>query len=293
MLKLPSKEYLESVKLIAGLIQAAVIVIGILVSFLYCAAETITPSGLSLGDVFSIVIITLGFGIVVMLGSAYGMFAAVFPLQCLLWLAEHRNRQPIQRIEIIPSLQGKWTAFMSASLLAIFLLLIYAVHGKNLPDFSAARTFGFFPILGFFLLFILCTSWPSGRTPAPLHRAFLATVITVAVTIVVRPALLDFTMTVIGIRSAPSELIVVNKAEHARLEELAKQNSLDIRFCALPGSDSWATRDARAIWHNIGSKSYIRLLDRATNGQRNLRVPIAQDHLDVIGTESKASICRI
>ncbi|WP_261527635.1 hypothetical protein [Burkholderia multivorans] len=108
----------------------------------------------------------------------------------------------------------------------------------------------------------------------------------------VHPELLDLTMTIIGIRSEPAALIVVDNEEHTRLEQLAKQNGLDVRFCALSATDSWATRDARAVWHNIGSTSYIRLLDRATGGERNLRVPIGQDHLNVVSTEGGTSFCK-
>ncbi|AJX93923.1 hypothetical protein ISJ10_23245 [Burkholderia pseudomallei] len=291
MLKLPSKDHLESLKIVANFGQASVIVAGVLLAFFYCAAERITPSGLSLGDVFSLVIITLGFGVLMIVGCGYGILATIFPLQCLIWVIERRNRQPAQRIEVIPALQGKGTALMSIFLLALFLLLIYGLHA-GAPDLNASRTLSFFPIFGFFLNFVFSTRWPAGRSLAPLSRIALAIALLGAIIGSVHPALLNFTMTIIGVRSEPAALIVVDKDEHARLEELAKQNGLDIRFCKLSATDSWATRDARAIWHNIGSTSYIRLLDRTTNGQRNLRVPIAQDHLNVVGTEGGTSFCK-
>ncbi|MDC6180467.1 hypothetical protein C2I33_20730 [Ralstonia solanacearum] len=246
-----------------------------------------------MGDVFFIVMITIGFGVVMAVGTLYGMLAALLPLKAMLCLAEHRDRQPGHRVQLIPGLQGKGTNMLSAFLLAVFLLLIFAMLEKGTSNSSAARTFAFFPILGFFLLFMFGTRWPTGQVLAPLSRALLAVVLTVAVVGAVHPALLDFTMTIVGIRSEPSAVIVVNKAEHVRLEELAHQNGMDVHFCALPNADSWATRDARAIWHNIGERSYIRLLDRATRGQRNLRVPIERKNLDVIGTEGTAPICNV
>ncbi|MBJ9616333.1 hypothetical protein KTE49_11565 [Burkholderia multivorans] len=291
MLKLPSKDHLESVKLIANLVQASIVVAGILIAFFYCTGERITPSGLSLGDVFSLVIITLGFGTVMVVGCGYGMLATIFPLQCLIWVIERRNRQPAQRIEMISALQGKGPALMSIFLLALFLLLIYELHAAA-PGFNASRTLSFFPIVGFFLNFALCTRWPAALSHTRLSRIALAIALMGMIMGCVHPELLDLTMTIIGIRSEPAALIVVDNEEHTRLEQLAKQNGLDVRFCALSASDSWATRDARAVWHNIGSTSYIRLLDRATGGERNLRVPIGQDHLNVVSTEGGTSFCK-
>ncbi len=293
MLKLPLKDELESVKLIASLAQAAVIVAGVLLVFLYCAAERITPAGLSLGDVFFIVMIAIGFGVVMTVGALYGMLAALLPLKCMIWLAERRDRQPNHGVQLVPGLQGKGTSMLSAFFLVVFLLLIFATLERGTSNSSAARTFAFFPILGFFLLFMFGTRWPTGQVLAPLSRALLAIALTTAVVGAVHPALLDFTMTIVGIRSEPSAVIVVNKTEHVRLEELARQNGMDVHFCALPNSDLLATRDARAIWHNIGERSYIRLLDRATQGQRSLRVPLERKNLDVIGTEGTAPICNV
>jgi MFS family permease len=294
MLKLPRKDYLESLKIIVGLVQTISIVTGVLIAFFYCVGEKIVPSGLSLGDVFFIIIIiALGFGTVMIVGSIYGVVAALLPVRCVFWLVRRLDRKSNHQLEVIPSFQGKFAGVVSFFILLIFLMLIYAAHIKDGRDFSAARTFGFFPIFGVFLLLLFCTRWPGEQVSALLPRIGLATVLLGGIIATVHPALLNLTMTTIGIRSASNALIVVGNAEHTRLEEFAKQNSLDIRFCPLPGSDSWGTRDVRAIWHGIGATSYVQLLDRATGGQRNLRVPVSQDHLAVIGAEGDAPICRL
>lgn len=207
MLKFPSKENLESAKLVTGLVQTAIIVTGVSLAFLYCIGERITPTGLSLGDVLFIILIAFGFGVLMVLGSVYGAMAALFPMQCLVWLAKRRTSQPEKRIDIVPSLQGKGNSITSILLLTLFGLLIVSTLDKGSPDFNVTRICAFFLVFGFWLLLVFGLRWPAERALAPALRVLILTGVMVATITTTSPSLLNFTMMIIGVRSEPSVLI--------------------------------------------------------------------------------------
>lgn len=289
-MKLPSKELLEQLKEIISIGRTTVVVIGVLVLFFYCISERVMPDGLSLGDALLLILIALGFGIIVLVGTLYGAITTLWFVQ-LLVSGVNRLKPAAPPTTLRPALRG----FQIVSVLCCVIFVIagfasYSVGGSI--GWQVLRTILFFPLVGFVLLLVFGVTNPASKLPGLRWSLGFAVLIFLSGMIATKPALLDLTMITMGIRSSPGALIVVSDSDHERLDELARQSGLTLEFCQLPRSSQWGTRDARAIWHGIGSTSWIKLLDRDTDGKDSLLVPIPRTSLEVIRPENVSLTCK-
>lgn len=294
-MKIPSKEQTEQLKNLLSIAQAAVVVIGVLVVFLYCAAENITPDGLSLGDAFFLIWVALGFGFMFVVGTQLGVMVALIPTKWLLAFVDRLNDGRTSN-QLLPFFQEPFLRLGSGfGLFSIALGVVLAVVTKTAFDWVAIRTGGFFVLYGGMLL-VLCftrnTKREALRTYSGLTMLALASSMFIFCLGIVRPELLNYTMQLMGIRSEQGALLVVSSTDHDRLDELARQSGIRIDFCKLPLSSSWGTLDARVIWHGIGTTSYVKLLDSGTEGRRNLLVPIPRANLEVVRPQMISLACK-
>lgn len=294
-MKIPSKEQTEQLKNLLSIAQTSVVVIGVLIIFLYCAAENFTPDGLSLGDAFFLIWIALGFGIMLVFGTQLGLILALIPIKWFLAFIDRLNGGRTSN-QLLTFFQERF--FLVASVFGWFGIafgVVLAVVTRTTFDWTAIRTGGFFVLYGG-MLFIFCFTRDTKRQPIRVHSAMTTLVLTGLMfgscLGMVRPELLNYTMQFMGIRSESGALLVVSSTDHDRLDELAKQSGISINFCKLPRSSSWGTLDARAIWHGIGSTSYVKLLDSATEGARNLLVPIPRANLEIVRPKMISLTCK-
>ncbi|CAG9256070.1 conserved membrane hypothetical protein [Burkholderia diffusa] len=294
-MKIPSKEQTEQLKNLLSIAQASVVVIGVLVVFLYCASENITPDGLSLGDAFFLIWIALGFGFMLVVGTQLGLMVALIPAKWFLAFIDRLNGGRTSH-QLTPYFQEPFLRLGSGfGLFAIALGVVLAVVTKTTFDWVAIRTGGFFVLYGGALL-VSCFARNTKRQPIRAYSGLTMLALASSMFIVclgsIKPELLNYTMQLMGIRSEPRALLVVSSTDHDRLDELAKQSGISMDFCKLPRSNSWGTLDARAVWHGIGTTSYVKLLDSITDGRRNLLVPIPRANLEVVRPKLVSLTCK-
>jgi len=291
---LPTKDQTEQAKNLLSIAQILVVAIGVLVVFSYCASERVTPDGLSLGDAFFLIWIALGFGFLMIVGTLFGMLAALYPAK---WFLEFINRLNKNRTEykLTPLLSElMWPMISALLLISVAVGVALAIYSKTVPDWDVLRTCGFFVYFGAMLL-LFCfsrdTSRQQGRATRTLSTVVIAVLMFISSIALVKPELLNYTMRLMGIRSDPGALLIISQSDHDHLVELAKESGVDIGFCKLPQSSRWGTQDARAVWNGIGSTSYIQLLDRTSEGRRNLLVPIVRSNLEVVRPSGLSLTC--
>ena len=286
-----SKNFSTWVETLTSLVWKITITIGMFISFFYCVSEEIFPDGLSFGDVFILVWVAMGCGLLMLLGTAYGITAALLPLNCASCLVRKINLKN-EFFEIHPFVKGKWWVFVSLSTILVFGLEGVIAFARGAQLGPAVRTILFFSLYGFMLLCVFNAAYFKRQSLSFLPTAMLTIGFFIACLPTTKPPLLNLTMSIVGIRLKQGALIVVSDPAHERLSELAQQSGLTIDFCQLPHSSKWATLDARVLWHNVGSTSYISLLDRATAGERSLHVPIPRGDLEVIRAEQVSLTCK-
>ncbi|WP_186231242.1 hypothetical protein [Burkholderia gladioli] len=294
-MKIPSKDQTEQLKNLLSIAQVAVIVVGMLVVFLYCAAEHITPDGLSLGDAFFLIWVALGFGSMFVVGTLFGIEAALLPIRWLLAFIDRLNNGKTS-YQLLPFFQEPFLWLGSGfCLVSIVFGIVMTVITKTAFDWGAIKTGGFFVVYGGMLL-VWCFARDAKREVigpySGLKILTLASLSLISCLSIIKPELLNYTMQLMGIRSEQGALLVVSSTDHDRFDELARQSGLRVDFCKLPRSSSWGTVDARVIWHGIGATSYVKLLDSVTEGRRNLLVPIPRANLEVVRPQIISLACK-
>lgn len=292
---LPTKDQIEQTKNLLSIGQILVVAIGVLVVFSYCASEQVTPDGLSLGDAFFLIWIALGFGFLMIVGTLFGMLAALYPVKWYIGFINRLNKNRTAH-ELSPLLnQLMWPMISILLIMGVAVGVALAIYSKNTPDWGVLRTCGFFVCFGAMLL-LFCFSQDKnrqqirvGKTLSSLAIAVLMFISSVAL---IKPELLNYTMRLMGIRSDPGALLIISQADHEHLAELAKESGIAVEFCKLPQSSRWGTIDARAVWNGIGSTSYIQLLDHGEDGRRNLLVPIIRANLEVVRPSKLSLTCK-
>ncbi|HKT29464.1 hypothetical protein [Dyella sp.] len=276
-----SKEVLEKTKEIIFILRSIIAASGVLIVFFYCYTEHIIPDGMSFGDVIFLIFMALGFGALFVFGVFYGLVVAFAPWRGLLWLVNKTRRDPAASPwKIPPFLDGG--VFMVVSLLCLILFLLSGIESKASPDARWLGTLSYFALCGFLLLVIFGANHPSKyRLSVRLSMAIVIAIF-LGLLPLTKPALLNITMTSLGIRSQQGALVLVSKDDYDRLTDLATQNGFIIDLFQFPHSSQWGMRGARVIWHGIGSTSYVRLMDKNSNDERALLVPIPRADLEVI-----------
>lgn len=281
---LPAKEALDRLKDLASLSQKAILAVGVWILFCYCLSERIMPDGLSLGDAMILIMIALGFGVVMILGVGYGMIAALAPAKLILSVAN----------AIKKGKKSSFTAFWrdkvmtSMSIVFIFLLGVLVLSGmstRSASDMKLGQTVGCFVTIGLLLLWLFALKYEDEKPRSLTWNLFLGALVIVTPVVMLRPALMDITMSGFGIRSVPGSLIVIDAADYPKIEEVITQSGLNAHFCRLSKSGNWATTDARVVWHGVGITSFVSFRDRSSAGQHTISIPVPKASLQVIRPE--------
>ena len=285
-MKLPKKEELERLKELASLGQKIILAVGVWILFCYCLSEKIMPDGLSLGDAMLLVLVTLGFGVVMAIGVVYGTFAALAPTKLIVVLCNYFDKSG-QKRSLPTFFEGGFMTAVSIFCLAVFVLFgMWGSSKATAPDMKLLPTLACFSCIGLLLLSCFAIK-RDGDNPRKLiwsiSLGLMAVILPIAT---IHPALMNITMTTLGIRSVPGSLVIVSAAERDSLEELAAQAEINIEFCQLPKSGQWATTDIRVVWHGIGTTSFVSLMDRTPNGSRTLDIPLPKGDIQVVRPEN-------
>jgi len=295
-MKLPDKEMLEQMKSLGSLARSAIVSMGVALFFVYCWSEHILPDGLSIGDALLLILIALGFGVVLVFGIVYGAVVAIWFIRLLSWFGKSRLGHYVG-IKSVRSLHPSMMSLdaLICSILCAFVFTVLAVGAyihTSPDDLGLERTLWFFPACGLFLLIVFATTSEVQQPLTMKFKAALGAGLVFAFLLSFRPVLLNMTFMAFGLRSNPAALIVISADEHARLEGLAKQSGLHVDFCQLPDSPKWATLNARAIWHGIGTTSYLSLIDQGSSGNRTLTVPVPRSDVEIIHPSHVTLTCK-
>jgi len=286
-----TKDKLEPVDTALNIGWKLTLAVGTLVLLLYCAAEGVMPDGTSAGGVLLLVFAVLGFGFVLTVGSAYGALSMLWALRILI---AGGNRLLIKRGKPTASMRP---ALMSPGLATAISPICFAVFasGAGLAWFHGnSRAIGivsFFMITGFLLLCFFGTNSPKeSRIQWRLVFTGIGSALFVALS-AVNPHLLDVTMGMLGIRALPNDAVIVAKTDRDNLVAWTKLHGITLRSCAIDGTDQWVIQNGIAVWHGLGSTSYVRIQEGPESLDKSVLVPVPSNGLTVLRQRNAGYRC--
>lgn len=303
---LSRKEVLEVFQILISVAWKGILAVGATLVVLYCASEGFLPDGFSLGDAFLLVYVSFGFGVLAFVGTLYGAIAMLWFARAVIYLSNRSASKKGKPQTLLHRwLSDRFLIFVASPAVFIaFVVGIFLIDGAK--DMRPREIFAFFLVCGFLTIAIFGISQreneasEAASTPAPEQAANRykprMKVVTYAALILLlmialRPAILNFTMGMLGVRSLPKDLVVVNQKTRDHLIQLANHSKISIRFCPLAESNEWASRDIRSVWGGVGSKAYLRLMDIKSAADRSILVPVARDSVEVVRAERVGFEC--
>jgi|GEM_PF-3273784 len=280
---------LKAAQLVIGVAAKGILGFGAVLVIAYCALEGFFPDGFSLSDAFLLAYATFAFGLIAAIGLIYGIISTLWATKIMLTvgnkISARAGKEPVTlHAALSPSI-----VFIVSPLCFFTFGLLWLTNTAN--DMHLKGTVGFFALLGFLLTCAFGVRRPDAREVNwRMHLILLAASVFLALN-VAKPAILNFTIGMLGLRSFPNQLVLVPVEERDHLEALAKLNNLNVQFCSIPGSPLWATLDARAIWHGVGATSFVRLRDKQSDGERTILVPLQRKNVTLIRGENVPFHC--
>ncbi|TDQ83483.1 hypothetical protein [Paraburkholderia silvatlantica] len=290
-MKRPTKEQLEYVKAFLGVVWIGILIIGGFVVVSYCWSEGFLPDGISFGDAFLLGYASFSFAVILVIGALFGSTCAFWLVAAILWIGNrYRKKRGLAEAEFRDQFKGKFNLCMSVVVTIPLAAVVIMLPGPI--DMHLQGTAAFFFLLGFAGLCFFGVKAPQ-RQPMGLKVAsWVGFLLVVVAMIGTRPALLNISMGMVGIRSLPSNLVAIGDSEYGQLSQVAKINNLNIKFCRLQETQQWGTFDARAVWNGIGTTSYVRLMDENSKGGRTVLVPVKKDGVEVLRGDNMRFVCR-
>lgn len=291
-MKLPDRKTIKNFNDLASLGQKAIVVVGVCVLFFYCQGEQITPDGLSLGDALLLIMSALGFGVVMLIGIIYGLTAGVAIVQLMIAGINWYKKE--NKVSLMPLWQGKTMIGISITLLVLLtVLVLVGMHSGVAADMKLESTVLCFVAIGILLLCSVFLKREGEAARSLSANLILGTLAVVTPLLMFHPAVMNITMTVLGVRSPPGSLIVIDNSVYPKVEEALKDSGFNVRFCQLPSSNAWATTDARVVWHGVGVTSFVRFIDPSSTEQTQYTVstPIPKASLQVFRPEHWKLTC--
>jgi hypothetical protein len=286
----PSKDQLERVKLLLSIVWSGILVVGGLVIVCYCWTEGFLPDGMSFGDAFTLGYASFSFIAFIAIGLFFGAASALWVVRLMLLVGNvflRRKGKPAS--ELNGGLKGGFNIIVSVLVTALMIFVAVAYPGP--VDLQIRNILTFFSLLGFVGLCFFGAKVPA-RPPASVKTGVLVLVgLAICAAAGTRPELLNFSLSILGVRSFPSDIVVVDSSAHDKLIEMADVNGLKVQFCQT-GPDQWGTFDARTVWNGIGKTSYVRLLDRTTDGSRSILVPVKKEQLEMSRPKNLKLSCK-
>jgi MFS family permease len=291
-MKLPSSETTKSLNDLASLGQKLILSLGVFVLFCYCFSEQIMPDGLSLGDAVVLIMAALSFGLVMLVGTVYGMTAGVCIVQAMVLIANALKKE--NKVSLAKMWQGKSMMVMSIILLIVLVLFVVVGHYMNAAgDMKLEQTVLCFIAIGMLLICALGIKREEEKPRTLTANIFIGALVTFTPLLVFHPAVMNITMITLGIRSVPGSLIVVDASAYPKVQEVIERSGLNINFCRLQGSGSWATTDARAVWHGVGATSFVSFMEPSPEGApvKSVSTYIPKDSLHVFRPSNEKFSC--
>lgn len=178
-----------------------------------------------------------------------------------------------------------------ASLFAFALFGLVAVYTHGASDMRLQGTILFFMSYGFLLVCAFAIVPPNGKRIGWKFGGLLVIATLFLASNAARPALLNYSMGMMGLRSFPGDAVIVSEAVKQNVEGIASAYGISLRACELHGLKQWILRDGRAVWHGVGTTSYLRIFDAAADGTHSVLIPVDRKSVTVIRRDHATLIC--
>lgn len=269
---------LETIKAILKLaIDSAKVFLaaGVIIVFFYCFAEGFSITGLSISDVFLFTFVAFSFGAIYGIGVLFGTVAAIWFVNLLAWLQNTRKNRKHEVI-LRPAIKG---LFMSGFSFAFFLLMVAAGFFlkfdpavKYYSDYWSAIAYfvavGIVTCLMFGITFTVADKGPTRR-----QAVYAVALVALCYLSILHPKLLNLTLGQMGIRSKPSDVVLLDNENYQKTISIAKLHNIPMKSCQVPGQSIWVIENLNVVWNAFGDKSYIEIyqVDLNTEAFRNFK----------------------
>jgi hypothetical protein len=286
-----TKENLEKCKLaleIAGLLLGFGAAFGGLLIFLYCVSEGISLRNLTVSDTLVLLHVLFSFVVIFVIGIVYGTFAMVWFMRCLQLVGKllGKDAKPFAHSDM-----NKWMLCLMSA------LMFFLFAGITLTG-NSTRAEPFYPILGYFSmngLFVLIILFCRDKDETLTYKkktGYLA-LIMVATLMAFKPALMNFAFINMGVRSSPSDVLILNQKAKEEIEAYFKDINRQWTVCSPNNGKHWITQDVRTIWNGIGDVSYVRLLDPSHAHKKSYEplVPVSSADIKLMRDVPTQNLC--
>lgn len=291
-MQLPQKDSLEYWHTTSGLVFKIAVAAGGLLMMVYCIGEGVLPENVALGDSVFLIWCLVSFGFVSIVGTFYGAAASLWIICMMLKLGNAFQRlRGKSQAKFVEQLRSGPIIY-AASPLCFSVFLLVAITTDARADIRLAETMGFFVLFGGFLVMAFGVIPVDGERISWRLGVLIIGGVLVMAAVGTRPALLNVTMSMLGVRSLPGEAVVISDSERARIAGYAKLYGIDVAFCELSGTGQAAISDAYVVWHAVGATSFVRLAAAPKSFNKGIVVPTPRKDLTVIGRDQLTPECR-
>ncbi len=288
------KERLELLKLRASaLFDLAKVMfsVGVTIIFIYCFSESVSPSGAKLTDAFPFFYIAFSFSVILTLGALFGTCSVIGVYRTLIWIA--RRLKPKLNVIYHPTIDGKFMLAVSWFLLAIFTLL--PLQEKISPEINYWGTLLFFLLVGFFVILLFLAKSNLEKPTTKAVKLGVLFMVTLLALIIYRPTLMNLTMGNAGMRSLPSDYVIIDTKNYDFAFALSQSLNLPFKACKIGATGKWVTRDMQVIWHGIGEKTFVRFVGTSEKKRQpggNSLYPLSRDGVDLLRSAGDSLLCK-
>lgn len=292
MLSFPKKESIDALQALLNLGMRALLAVGLLLLVAYFASEGIFPDGFSLGDAFVMLYCAISFSFVMSIGTLYGAITTYWFVCVLVWsgnfIQTKRNRP---HASFIGALTPGWPGVVGS----VLTFACFAYVGWTSPSASDMRLVGtllFFMMYGFLLTCAFGVVPPLGRGVGWRVGALLVVGTLFLAANVGKPALLNFSMGIVGLRSFPGDTVVVQRAEKEAIDKITNTYGFTSPACPISGTEQWVLANARVVWHGVGATSYVRVFEAKQDDPTSVLIPFEKMAIKVIKRDRARLACQ-
>ncbi|AIY43005.1 hypothetical protein LT85_3847 [Collimonas arenae] len=236
-----------------------ILAIGVVLVFVYCFSEGFSITGLSISDVFLFTYVAFSFSAIYTIGIIFGGFTTLWFINGLAWLFNRRKNKKSEAI-VYPLLTGYNTVSLFLFVLAVAAGILLKVDpvGRLNADYSTAIFY--FISTGFFvcLIFGIRITEPENALSKKMG-VLIVLLVAIAYIVLIHPALLNLTMSQMGIRSKSSDVILLDSESYKKTISVAKLYGIPVKACQIPGQSTWVVEHLNVIWNFFGDKSYLEI----------------------------------
>lgn len=251
-----------------------ILAVGISLVFLYCFTEGFAISGLTISDIFLFSYVAFSFTLLYVIGFFLGGCALVWSVNLLAWLLNGRKKDG--NAVVHPWLKGWWNTICSLALFVVFVLfgLVNTFTHATTSNADYWSWIGYFLLVGFFACLMLGINSRVVKNDPPLIKKWLfVLLISISFLLLVRPHLLNLTMSQMGIRSKTSDVILLDSESYQKTISVAKLHHILTRACQIPEQSTWIVENLSVVWYGFGDKGYLEIsqVNPVTGKRDNIR----------------------